>query len=96
MPSGNENRTVGHVTEELLRRTKGIRRRCINNSNDCFLKRRTNGTRRKCITLFLKDIQQEDAERLKEGMFGCPTYRLLHATIYSIFIADCHIRRFRK
>ena len=47
------------------------------NSEDCFLKRRTNGTRRKCITLLLKDIRHEYAERLNEGMFGCSTYLLL-------------------
>ena len=55
------------------------------NSNDCFLKRRTNGTRRKCVTLLLKDIQQEYAERLKEGMFGCPAYLLLLATYQNTY-----------
>ena len=54
-------------------------------SKDCFIKRKTNGTRRKCITIFLKDIRQEYTERLKEGMFGCPTYLLLLATYQNTY-----------
>ena len=52
----------------------------VDNRDDSFINRKSNGQRRKCVTLFLKEIRQEYAERLKQGMFGCPTYLLLLAT----------------
>ena len=55
------------------------------NRDDSFINRKSNGTRRKCVTIFLKEIRQEYAERLKQGMFGCPTYLLLLATYQNIF-----------
>ena len=45
---------------------------------------RTKGTRRRCINL-LKDINDEDGERLNKGVFGCSTYLLLLDT-YSKYI----------
>ena len=66
------------------------------NRDDSFINRKSNGRRRKCVTLFLKDIKEGYAERLKEGMFGCPTYLLLLVTkskyIFSFFQRQKHYR----
>ena len=55
-------------------------------STDCFVKRRRNETRRRCIVIFLKDINDEDAERFKQGMFWWPTYLLLLSTYQNTYI----------